>query len=157
MRPSRLIPKNLFIVSLAAVVVFNIVTLTKELINIHKLKAFAASQFPGRIFSGLDKTLEGIKYAGYFTDKDINNIAQAKHFAQAQYVLAPVILDLNNTDHEYILFDCTSLKITFDKIKEIGAVPLKANQFGIILARKITAEQKGTIPTNGPATGSTRQ
>ncbi len=50
--------------------------------------------------------------------------------------LAPTILELNNLDHEYILFDCSTDQVAADKIEEINALAIKRNKFGIILARK---------------------
>ena len=63
-------------------------------------------------------------------------IANSAQFAQAQLVVAPLIMDLNNMEHEFILFDCTSDEKALAKIKEIGAVPVKRNRYGLILARR---------------------
>ena len=61
-----------------------------------------------------------------------------KQFAQAQLVLAPAILDTNLSDprYKFILFDCSSEKIAFQKIQELGLIPLKRNNLGIILTKR---------------------
>ncbi|VAW15103.1 hypothetical protein MNBD_BACTEROID05-671, partial [hydrothermal vent metagenome] len=59
-----------------------------------------------------------------------------KQFAQAQFMVVPTILELNNPDHKYLLFDYEKEADAFKKIKEINAVALKKNKFGIILAQK---------------------
>ncbi len=86
---------------------------------------------------GLTDMLRGVEYVGYFTDKDLTDKTNAAQFSQAQYILAPVILDLNNTQRDFIIFDCTTPDVALEKIKEIDAVPLVKNKFGIILARKL--------------------
>ena len=77
---------------------------------------------------------------GYYTDKNMDNRADALQFAQAQYTLAPIILDFNHTDYEYILFDCSKEEIALEKMLQIGAVPIRKNQFGVILARNLKAK-----------------
>jgi hypothetical protein len=96
--------------------------------------------FMGIQFSGLKDILKNISHMGYYTDKDMDNRADALQFAQAQYTLAPIILDFNNTNYEYILFDCSKEEIAFKKMVETGAVPIRKNQFGIILARNLKAK-----------------
>ena len=92
--------------------------------------------FLGFKFSGLSELFRDhkIDYVSYYTDKDLSVNQHLAQFSQAQYIVAPIILDLNNTKHEFILFDCTSEEKAFTKIKEIGAVALRKNKFGIILA-----------------------
>ena len=77
-----------------------------------------------------------MKYVGYFTDRDQNLDETAAEFAQAQYAIAPTILDMNYQKHELILLDCTDETVAMAKVKELGAIPLKRNKFGIILAKQ---------------------
>ena len=88
-----------------------------------------------------------VKYVGYYTDRNLEESPAAAKFAQAQYILVPAILDLNKTDHEFILFDCSREEIARRKIEEIKALPLKRNKFGIILARKL---DNATTPRHDP-------
>ena len=92
--------------------------------------------FYGFKFNGLQLFLKGEKFLGYFSDRDMADKNHAAQYAQAQYALAPLILDLDYAKHRYILFDCTTEETALKKIKELRLVPFKRNRFGIILARK---------------------
>jgi hypothetical protein len=128
-------PQILFIFLASATVLFNTTKLYKEIKKTQATRANIPYVFTGVKFTGLKSVLNHAEYIGYYTDKDLDNRQDAAQFAQAQYILAPIILDLNNTDHEYILFDCSSLAVTLDKIQELGILPMRRNQFGIVLAR----------------------
>ncbi len=127
--------RTFFILLVAAVLCLNIFTLGKDILKMKQQRKTFPYVFTGFKFSGLNDILRGVDYIGYYTDKDMDNRQDALQFSQAQYTLAPVILDLNNTQHEYVLFDCSSPKVALKKIKEIRAVPVRKNQFGIILTR----------------------
>ena len=100
----------------------------------HILRKFMPYEFLGLKFAGLNNFVTGSRYVGYYTDKDMDKLENSAQYAQAQYVTAPLILDLNNLKHPYILFDCSTERKAMEIIKKIGAIPLKKNQFGIILA-----------------------
>lgn len=117
------------------VLIFNAVRLGQELKKMKETREKMPYIFVGLKFGGLKDILGHISYMGYYTDKDMDNRIDALQFAQAQYTLAPIVLDFNNTQYEYVLFDCSKEQIAFEKIEEIGAVPIRKNQFGIILAR----------------------
>ncbi|MFA5059162.1 MAG: hypothetical protein WC676_00845 [Candidatus Omnitrophota bacterium] len=119
------------------IISIHIHTLIKETTKNQQLRQNVPAQFLGYKFAGLEETLRDVRYIGYYSDKSLDDRVFAAQFAQAQYILTPAILDFNNTDHDFILFDCSTEDIAMRKIKQIGAVPLKKNQFGIILARKI--------------------
>ena len=91
----------------------------------------------GYQFMGLENVFKDIRTVGYYTDKDLttnstNTLAIAQ-FEQAQYMLAPTILDLNHTQYHWVIFDCTTTQVAMNAIKHLGFTPLKANH-GIILA-----------------------
>ena len=73
-------------------------------------------------------------HIGYYTDKNIDETLAIAQFEQAQYLLAPTILDLNNTSTPLIIFDCSDPKIAMTKIQELGLTALSANNYGIVLA-----------------------
>ena len=128
--------KRLFLVSLLIVIGLNFPPLSKETKKIVRIKKHLGYQFLGTKFIGLEGLFKDVDIVGYYTDKDLDQTTDAMQFSQAQYVLAPTLLDLNNTEHEYILFDCRSDLTAFMKMKEIKTVPLMKNQFGIILAQR---------------------
>ena len=128
-------PQFLFLLGVLVVLTINATELLVEVTSIEERKTYIPFYFQGFKFSGLDDVFEGVTYAGYYTDKDLNVTRHLAQFAQAQYIVAPVILDLNLTNREFILFDCIKEETAFAKIKEIGAVALRKNKFGIILAQ----------------------
>jgi len=115
---------------------FNVSQMQGELRTIYQAKQVMPYSFSGHKFLGLEEIFKDVAYAGYYTDKDMEELRNATQFAQAQLILAPTILDLNNLGHEYTIFDCSSPELAFQKIKEAGLKPLKKNQFGIILAKR---------------------
>ncbi len=128
--------KGIFLCCVIASIIFNAFYLFKETAALSKSRKENPFFFSGSKFEGLGEILKSTGHVGYYTDKDFSNNQHVSQFAQAQYVLAPIVLDLNSTQRRFVLFDCTSEEIAFAKIKEIGYLPLKKNQYGIILAEK---------------------
>ncbi len=129
-------PQGIFILCFLAMIGFNVFGIKKELNRIKMYKKIISHQKIGYKFNGLEQFTKGIEYIGYYTDKDFSQDESVKEFAQAQYLLAPTILEYNNLNHEYILFVCQNEINAWKKIQEIGASPLRRNKFGIILAKK---------------------
>ena len=130
-------PKSIFIIALLLVITVNLAESLVDLLGLYSKRQNNPFFFSGSIFLGLEKIFKDVKYIGYYTDRNLDESPAAAKFAQAQYILAPAILDFNKTDHEFILFDCSREEIARRKIEEIKAVPVKKNGFGIILARRI--------------------
>lgn len=124
-----------FLTAATLLLLFNFFCLIQKTVEMRQIRKRVPYTFAGDRFRGLDALVGKTPYLGYYTDKNLDDNRSAMQFAQAQFVLAPAILDLNNTGHEFILFDCTSPLAAIKKIQEIGAQPLKANRYGIILAR----------------------
>ncbi len=130
--PSQIV----FLIAILIVTCINFLDLTRQTKNILKLKKYIPYQFEGYKFSGLQTIFKDIEIVSYMTDKDIKNDKHAKQFAQAQFMVVPTILELNNPEHKYLLFDYEKEENAFKKIKELNAIALKKNKFGIILAQK---------------------
>ena len=135
MPPSR---SSLFLIlMLTAVSIVNLFHLKPEIDRIKGLKKFVPHQIIGYQFEGLGQELKGVSHVGYYTDQDLaKNDDAAKLFSYAQYVLAPSILDLNNTGHYYTLFVCEQESVALRKIKELNLETYRGNEYGMILARK---------------------
>ena len=88
----------------------------------------------GDQFKGLEALFFQVHIAGYYTDKNIDEPLTIAQFEQAQYVLAPTILDLNHTNYSLVIFDCSSPEAALNKIKALGFQPIKANNLGVVLA-----------------------
>ena len=117
------------------IMVLNGLQLSEEVRSIAKVKKVVPYSFLGHKFLGLDEILKDVTVVGYYTDKNMDEFEGGAQYAQAQLLLAPKILDFNNLEHEFVLFDCRSPELAFRVIKENGLVALKKNQFGIILAK----------------------
>ena len=130
-----LTPVRIFAILAVGVILANALEWPQDLEKIFRKKSPALLRFSGMKFLGINRFLPHASYVGYFTDRDLKKDTKASaQFAQAQYVLAPNIIEANNLSHEFILFDCTSEDVALEKIRDIGAIPLKKNKFGIILA-----------------------
>lgn len=92
------------------------------------------SGFLGDQFRGLETAFNHARLVGYYTDKDIDEKIAIAQFEQAQYILAPTVLDLNNTSRDFVIFDCTTPQVALQKIKDLKLQALKANNLGVILA-----------------------
>jgi len=126
----------IFIAALLMVTLFNIIKLYKENKTIRQLRKVMPHQPVGREFAGLAQFTQGMRTIGYITDEDVaKNDGAHKLFAHAQFMLAPSILDLNNLDHEFLLFVYSDEKQALETIRRLNAQPLKRNPFGMILAR----------------------
>ena len=126
------------VIALVIITIINIVVLQQELRRIKSFKQVMPHQIIGYQFAGLEEVLQGVQYVGYYTDKDIENDKEtAKLFSHAQYILAPTVLDFNNTTHEYIIFVCSSEQIARIKIQQLKMFPIRRNKYGMILAKKL--------------------
>lgn len=85
-------------------------------------------------FEGLRGAFANVRRAGYYTDKNPELPLVIAQFEQAQYILAPSVLELNNTSLPLIIFDCTSPAVALAKIQELGLTPVSASNTGLILA-----------------------
>jgi len=130
------ITKSLFIICFLTMITLNIPGIKEELQRIQMYQKVIAHQKIGYKFEGLDQFIKNIEYIGYYSDEDFSLDAPVKEFAQAQYILAPTILEYNNLEHEYILFVCKNEVNAWKKMRDIKASPLRRNKFGMILAKK---------------------
>jgi len=126
----------LFLVFVSFSVFVNFISLLK----IHRLavvkEKFEKYLWPGYEFTGFRERVIPLKRVGYLTNKDMSAERNDGQFLAAQYTLAPVVLDLNNDDHRWLILDCTSLMAAFDIIQEVGAVPIYINGYSKVLAEK---------------------
>jgi hypothetical protein len=91
--------------------------------------------FSGLKFAGLNEVLHNETRLGYITDMNMDDTGHLAEYEQAQYMLAPAILELNKTNTRFLIVNCSSDAAAYQKLKALGAQPLKRNQFGVILAQ----------------------
>jgi hypothetical protein len=121
--------KTIFLGLALILVAVNLVQLVPELIRERPIV------FAGIKFAGLGDVLKNETRVGYITDLTIEDSGNLAEYSQAQYMLAPVILELNNAQTPFLIVNCSSDAVAFEKLKSLGLQPLKRNQFGVILAR----------------------
>lgn len=126
--------QTFFVFCASILIILNTFNLYKEIRGLGQIRKKVPFIFMGNKFLGLEDLLKNAERVGYVTDKDLDVNQPALQFAQAQYILAPVILELNSTNHLFVLFDCTDEETALKRIQEAGLKPIKKNQFGIILA-----------------------
>jgi hypothetical protein len=134
---SRRLPlrQKLFLGLCAFLLLWNLITVCQKMQTARKARQKYPYIFLGYKFRGLNEILPGVKRLGYLTDKDMDARVNAMEFAQAEYILTPITLDLNNPDHEYLLLNYTTPSTALGKIKELHLTVWKQNQLGIILAK----------------------
>ena len=123
------------LIFVSVILLVNMVHLAGQLKRIAKVKRVVAFNFPGIKFAGLETFFKNTDRVGYYTDRDIKADDNAALFAQAQLVLAPAVLDLNNLTHRYTIFDCADEQHALNKIMEMGARPIK-KKGALILAER---------------------
>ena len=126
----------ILLTSFIYVIAFNIYGLTQDRKKILSYRKFVNHQIIGKQFMGLENFTRDIEFIGYYTDKDMADDKNAMEFSHAQYILAPSVLELNNLNHEYILFVCRKESTAREIIKTLNLKPLKRSPTGLILAKK---------------------
>lgn len=89
--------------------------------------------FYGDLFEPIREILQTERYVGYYTDKDLKIPSNSAQMGQAQFILAPVLID-RSLNHRFILFDCQDERECWRKLHEIRAKAVKRSPTGVILA-----------------------
>jgi hypothetical protein len=121
--------KAIFLGSCLILIAFNSVLLVRSLVPDRPVG------FSGLKFAGLHDILKNETHIGYWTDLDLKDDRNLAEYEQAQFMLAPAILDINSTSTRFFIVNCSSDEAAAQRLMLIGAEPLKRNQFGVILAR----------------------
>ena len=127
-----------FTLTLVLFSISNLFPLYYEIQRINIFKQYFDHHLLGFQFDGLKEFVGDTPVMGYFTDLDIEDQKNLKLFSEAQFLLAPTILDLNNLTHRYTFFVCSNEKIAWLLIKKLNLMPLRRNRFGMILAERPT-------------------
>jgi hypothetical protein len=92
--------------------------------------------FGGDLFAPIKGANNNERFIGYLTDRNIDTDAVSMRFTQAQFTLAPTILDFNNPQHHFLLLDFQDPKQAIAKAQELNARPLKLSPQGILFAER---------------------
>jgi len=91
---------------------------------------------PGTQFIAFKERLKDIKQLGYLTNKDMSEENNDSSFLQAQYMLAPTILDLNNSNYPLNILDYPDPVHMIFKLRGLNARPARSSPYGQVLAEK---------------------
>ncbi|MCA9400637.1 MAG: hypothetical protein KC713_03350 [Candidatus Omnitrophica bacterium] len=89
---------------------------------------------PGFQFANFQEELKGVKRVGFLTNKNITREDNDGHYLQAQFILAPTILELNNNNHEFLILDYTHQYFVFYMIKTLNLKPIDDTGYMKVLA-----------------------
>ena len=87
-------------------------------------------------FADFRDKLKGVRTIGFLTNKDMSSEKNDGEFLQAQYILAPTVLEINNTAHPLQLMDYTDQVFVFYMLKQLNAVVIHDNAFNKVLCKK---------------------
>lgn len=91
---------------------------------------------PGTQFVQFKPYLTDVRELGYLTNKDMSEEKNDGFFLQAQYMLAPTALRLNETDHQLIVLDYSKPVYAWFTMKSMRAAPKFSSEYGPVLAEK---------------------
>ncbi len=131
----RKILKISFFICFFVSAALNLAKSQEQIQKFHQKYEGGASPFLGMKFSGLNPFLKNSARIGYLTDSSLDETTAAAEFAQAQYVLAPIILEFNNPDLRFVLVNGSSLEQSLELVRQNGLKPIKGNQFQILLTQ----------------------
>jgi hypothetical protein len=135
-RPNWLNRHNIIITTIIGAIIYGLITMTLSLSEFYAKRRAHPYFFGGDLFTGIQGDQGSEKYIGYLTDRNINDDAVSMRFTQAQYTLAPVVLDFNNPDHRLLILDFQDVSKAVETARRLSLRPLKRSPQGIILAER---------------------
>jgi hypothetical protein len=127
---------KIFLGITALVLMLGSVQTARELVRLTGLRQQNPFVFGGEAFAGVKDLIQDEKYVSYITDKNLSVDKNIAEFSQAQFSLAPVILDLNNPNHRFLIINCESKPHAQAVLKYYQARPIRQNNLGVILAAR---------------------
>ncbi len=91
---------------------------------------------PGSQFATFKKYLKGQKSIGFLTDKDMSPEHNNGFFSQTQYILAPIVVNLNNPENQFNILDYSKMDDIIYSIYALKSVRLTSNEYGQALIRR---------------------
>lgn len=138
MRPFMHLTQQQKIISglMCALILGQTIQTTLTLSRIWPIKHPAAFAFAGQKFEPLAPFLKGQKYAGYYTDANVNEGHNLLELLQAQYTLAPVIVDPENINRRYVIVNTVDIPRAIEKFKAMGTTLVATTPYGIFLVER---------------------
>ena len=130
------LPKNIFFILICGTIFFNLLELPLIFKNFIQYRPLIAQYPIGAKFIPFKDIFPHTQFVSYVSDSNVHSAIGNKEFTQAQYALAPIVLDGESTNHLYILINCSSQQKAFEELIKIKATPLKTNNRGLIAAQR---------------------
>ncbi|MBF0121904.1 MAG: hypothetical protein HQL21_00680 [Candidatus Omnitrophica bacterium] len=92
--------------------------------------------FAGKPFEMIKFLFKGERVIGYISDRNIDDKNIGAQFAQTQLGMAPIILDLNNLNHRFLILDCQDERNATNIMMKFNIRPIKRSNTGIIIAER---------------------
>jgi hypothetical protein len=124
-----------FIVAVFSLILLNNIAFGFEIKRILSYKKVIPHQNIGYKFAGLKEYIPN-STIGYFTDGDLADHETLKLLSQAQYRLAPIVLDYSSIKYEYMLIVVKDSQNAVRFMEKLNLEPLLRNNFGVILAKR---------------------
>ena len=128
--------QKIFLFCILAIATVNCLFALKDLSLAAARQSQRNIKYPGYEFGDLKQKLPAVRKAGFLTDKDMSPERNDGQFLAAQFIFAPIMLELNNPHHEFIILDYTSLQAALDAMKKDNIHTVYINGHGKILGRK---------------------
>jgi len=101
-------------------------------------KKFYGFLEPGAQYATLRDSLKDVREAGFITDQNTSAEKNEGEFQQAQYMLAPTVLVLNDTHFRYNVLDIREPKLIAYTLRRLKSIPIKDNEYGkVVIQRKL--------------------
>ncbi len=128
--------KKILWLAVILMTVANVIVTTTRLAEMYPRKKPLAQVFAGRKFEGLQLLLKDEKYAGYYTDQDMDQAAGLMELLQAQHAVVPLLLDPGGLTHRYIIVNCRDIPRAIEKFRAMNARPVTPGNFGIFVVER---------------------
>lgn len=126
--------------SLAVALLVILVTVNSTYLFIHTMSKIDQLDVPyyepGYQFAHFRDFLKNESQIGYITDRDITPEKNTAEFLQAQYMLAPIVLDLKNAGHSFFIIDSVDIPFIVYTMKRTNARRVVHNEYGQALFKK---------------------
>ena len=119
--------KILIIVSASALIIFNAKNIYT--FNIATRKPGPKIE-PGEAYRDIAKNLKELHVVGFHTDKNMSSEKNDGDFLMAQYMMAPIVLDYNNTELPIHILSYKNQNNALVLIKKLNGKLIYHNQFG---------------------------
>ncbi len=126
--------KTLFIAVMVSALAVNCFYLGIQMIVLYH-KRDVIKHEPGTQFADMKSYLRDVPHLGYLTNKNMNPDESTQEFLQAQYMLAPSILHLNDTTRDVNILDYTHPVFYGYVMQTLHSDKVYLNPYGKLLAR----------------------